>query len=67
MEGMSEEAAPAPMDKEEGADTPVTTPSQYQYRPLSSPTFIMLIDLLPGKDLEPISCALRPVNLEDKQ
>jgi hypothetical protein len=41
--------------------------SNYQYCSLLSPASIRLIELLPGKDTEPISCSLRPVNLEDTQ
>ncbi len=49
---------------EEAVDTP---PLKYQYRPLTSPHSTRLIELLPGSGSDPISCSLRPVNLEDAQ
>lgn len=48
-------------------DLAVPSHSKYLYCSLPSPTSIRLIELLPGKDVEPISCSLRPVNLKDTQ
>jgi hypothetical protein len=58
------ETGVAHVGMEEAVETP---PLKYQYRPLPSPNSVRLIELLPGKDLDPISCSLRTVNLEDAQ
>jgi hypothetical protein len=53
--------------KEDSADASPSQPSDYQNCSLPSPTAVRLIQLLPGKDSEPISRSLRPVKLEDTQ
>jgi hypothetical protein len=49
---------------EEAVDTSLL---KYEYRPLPLPNSIRLIELLPGRGSDPISCSLCLVNLEDAQ
>jgi hypothetical protein len=58
------ETGVAHVGMQEAIETP---PLKYQYRPLPSPNSVRLIDLLPGRGLDPIFFSLRTVNLEDAE